>query len=154
MIKPFSSALLKSKISNLLNQQKRIAIQFSSNDKHKRKQIKESLNKIDKELIDKFTSFVENNLMEDKINTIVIASKLSMSYSSLYRKIKAITGMSINDFIRKIRITKAEQLLLSGKYNISEKANMVGFNSLSHFRKVFKEELGLLPSDYIKEIKE
>ena len=76
-----------------------------------------------------------------------------MSYSSLYRKIKALTGMSTGEFIRKLRLRKAEQLLLSGKYNISEIAHQVGLISVSYFRECFKEEYGMSPSEYIKRLK-
>ncbi|GAO31906.1 helix-turn-helix domain-containing protein [Geofilum rubicundum] len=62
--------------------------------------------------------------------------------------------MSTSELIRKIRVQKAEQLLLSGKYNITETANLVGLNSISYFRECFKEEYGLSPSEYIKKIME
>ena len=58
--------------------------------------------------------------------------------------------MSTGEFIRKLRLRKAEQLLLSGKYNISEIAHQVGLNSVSYFRECFKKEFGVLPSDYKK----
>ncbi|MCD8176792.1 MAG: helix-turn-helix transcriptional regulator [Tannerellaceae bacterium] len=76
-----------------------------------------------------------------------------MSYSSLYRKIKALTSMSINEFIRKIKIRKAESFLLSGEYTVSEVAYRVGFNSAAYFRKCFKEEFGDTPSEYLKKMK-
>ena len=76
-----------------------------------------------------------------------------MSNSTLYRKVKALTGLSTNEYIRKIKMQHAEQLLLEGKYNISEIAFMVGMNSTVYFRQCFKEEFGVVPSDYIKRIK-
>jgi signal transduction histidine kinase/ligand-binding sensor domain-containing protein/DNA-binding response OmpR family regulator len=152
--KPFSGALLRSRMANLLEEHKKIASLFAHGDSLKRMQLKESLTKIDNEFIEKFTRLIENNLMEEKINTPEIAQELSMSYSTLYRKVKALTGMSTSEFVRKIRILKAEELLLSGKYNISETANLVGVNSMSYFRECFKEELGMSPSEYLKKIKE
>ncbi len=77
---------------------------------------------------------------------------MNMSYSSFYRKIKGLTGGSPNEFIRKVRIRNAEQLLLTGKYTISEISYMVGMNSVTYFRQCFKEEFGLVPSEYIKQI--
>lgn len=151
--KPFSGALLKSRISNLLEERKRVASLFNTGDNLKRSRMQESLNKIDTDFIQKFTQLIEDNLMDERINTPDIAHELSMSYSTLYRKMKALTGMNTNEYIRKIRMLKAEELLLSGKYNISETANQIGINSMSYFRECFKEEFGMSPSEYLKKIK-
>ena len=151
--KPFSASLLKSRVANLLEGRKKIASLISSSTHLKQSIIKESLNKIDNEFIERITKIIEENLMDEKIDVPTIAQELSMSYSSLYRKIKALTGMSTGEFIRKLRLRKAEQLLLSGKYNISEIAHQVGLNSVSYFRECFKEEYGMSPSEYIKRLK-
>ena len=151
--KPFSASLLKSRVANLLEGRKKIASLISSSTHLKQSIIKESLNKIDNEFIEKITKIIEENLMDEKIDVPTIAQELSMSYSSLYRKVKALTGMSTGEFIRKLRLRKAEQLLLSGKYNISEIAHQVGLNSVSYFRECFKEEYGMSPSEYIKQLK-
>ena len=151
--KPFSASLLKSRVANLLEGRKKIASLISSSTHLKQSIIKESLNKIDNEFIERITRIIEENLMDEKIDVPTIAQELSMSYSSLYRKIKALTGMSTGEFIRKLRLRKAEQLLLSGKYNISEIAHQVGLNSVSYFRECFKEEYGMSPSEYIKQLK-
>lgn len=150
--KPFSASLLKSRVSNLLEAKRKTALLFSSNNALKRSVVKDSLNKIDNEFLEKMSQIIEENLMNEKIDVTVIAQELSMSYSSLYRKIKALTGVSTGDFIRKIRMRKAEELLLSGKYNISEIANLVGLNSVSYFRECFKEEYGESPSEYMRRI--
>lgn len=153
IVKPFSASLLKSRISNLLEAKSKIASLISSNSSLKQSIIKDSLNKIDNEFIERVIEIIEENLMNEKIDVTIIAQELSMSYSSLYRKVKALTGVSTGDFIRKTRMRKAEELLLSGKYNISEIANQVGLNSVSYFRECFKEEYGEVPSEYIKRIK-
>ena len=72
---------------------------------------------------------------------------------TLYRKIKALTGISINEFIRKIKMRKAEELLLTGKYNISEIAYQIGFSSISYFRKCFKDEFHASSSEYFKKMR-
>ncbi len=150
--KPFSASLLKSRINNILDNRKKIALLISSNTSMKHSIFKESLNIIDNEFIENFIKIIEENLIDEKIDIPSIAHELSMSYSSLYRKIKALTGMSAGEFIRKLRIRKAEQLLLSGKYNVTEVAHQVGLNSASYFRECFKEEFGVSPSEYIKKL--
>ncbi|GAT63628.1 two component regulator propeller [Paludibacter jiangxiensis] len=152
--KPFSTILLKSRIENLMSARNKLALLISSNLSLKHHLITESTNKLDNEFIEKITSVIEENLMDEKIDMSSISYQLSMSYSSLYRKIKALTGMSVSEFIRKIRVRKAEQFLLSGKYNVSEITHLVGLNSISYFRECFKEEYGMSPSVYIKKIKE
>ena len=78
---------------------------------------------------------------------------MALSISTLYRKMKSLTGLTASDYIRKARMQRAEQLLLEGKYSISEVAYMVGINSNVHFRQCFKDEYGMLPSEYIKQIR-
>lgn len=153
--KPFSASLLKTRIGNILETRKRISEKISSeySVKEKRKLISESTTKLDNDFLQKFNSIVEANLSSDKVDVGYIADKLCMSNSTLYRKVKALTGLSTNEYIRKIKMQHAEQLLLEGKYNISEIAFMVGMNSTVYFRQCFKEEFGVVPSDYIKRIK-
>lgn len=77
---------------------------------------------------------------------------MCMSSSTLYRKVKALTGMSTNEYIRKIKMQLAEKYLLEGKYSISEIAFKVGINSNVYFRQCFKEEFGMSASDYLKQL--
>ena len=75
-----------------------------------------------------------------------------MNYSAFYRKVKALTGLSPNEFIRKAKVKKSAELLLAGPYNISEVAYMTGFKDVPYFRGCFKEEYGMAPSEYIKKM--
>jgi len=152
--KPFSANLLKSRITNLLDSRRKLAEQFGHKTEDKTGFMLESLNKLDKEFIRKVTLIIEEELESDDLGVNLIAEKMAISHSTLYRKIKALTEMTINEFIRKIRIRKAEQLLLTGQHTISEITYMIGMNSMSYFRNCFKEEFGCTPSDYIKNIKE
>jgi AraC-like DNA-binding protein len=77
-----------------------------------------------------------------------LAGELSLSRSKLYRKIKSLTGSTANEFIRKVRLKKAKQLLENKEFNISEVTYKVGFSSPSYFTKCFKEYYGVLPTDY------
>jgi len=150
--KPFSASLLQSRITNLLESRRKMAELINKNTVNKNAIIIESLSKIDNEFIEKVTSVIEQNLDSDKVDVTFIAENMNMSHSTLYRKIKALSGISANEFIRKVRIRNAEQLLLTGKYTISEVSYMVGINSITYFRQCFKEEFGMAPSEYIKQI--
>lgn len=73
-----------------------------------------------------------------------------MSSSTLFRKVKALTGISTNEFIRKIKMKHAEKLLLTGRYTISEISFKIGISSPVYFRQCFKEEFGVSPTEYLK----
>ena len=76
-----------------------------------------------------------------------------MSQSTLYRKMKSLTGITTNEYVRRYKMHYAERLLLEGRYTISEVGYKVGMSTLSYFRKCFKDEFGEAPSEYIKRIK-
>ena len=76
-----------------------------------------------------------------------MASRLNLSRSQLYRKIKALTGQTVNEFIRKIRLERAKLILEKGNANISETCYKVGFASPSYFSKCFKAHFGILPTE-------
>ena len=80
----------------------------------------------------------------------IFAREMCMSRSNLHIKMKALTGESANDFIRKMRFNQACKLLKEGKYTVSEISGMVGFNTPSYFATSFKKYFGCLPSEYGK----
>ena len=106
----------------------------------------------DNEFLEKLTNIIENNINSEKMDIEFIAQHVNMSHSTLNRKIKALTGFSVNEFIRKITIHYAEKLLLTGKYTISEISFHVGINSIPYFRQCFKDEFGMTPSEYLKNL--
>ena len=162
LTKPFSASLLRSRINNLLDSRKKLVAQFQAQStpgsqidlSEKRIVIAEALSKLDNEFIEKITLLIEENLSSEKIDINYLSDKMCMSGSTLYRKMKALTGLSTNEYIRKVKMKNAERLLLEGKFNISEIAYKVGMNSTGYFRQCFKEEFGLSPSDYLKQIKQ
>jgi len=152
--KPFSASLLQSRVNNLLDSRRKMAVVLSSSLTQKKDIISESVSKLDKEFIDKVTAIVEEHLDSEQINIAYIAEKLNMSHSTLYRKVKALTNISVNELIRKIKIQNAERMLLTGKYTVSEISYFVGISSASYFRQCFKDEYGMSPTEYIKQIME
>ena len=84
---------------------------------------------------------------------LYICTSMNISTSTLYRKIKFLTGLSPNEYIRRLRMTFAEKLLLEGKFTIKEVGYRVGMSTTAYFRKCFKEEFGETPSEYLKRVK-
>lgn len=156
LTKPFSASLLRSRIDNLLDNRKKLAEQLKLNLKldDKSDLLHKSLNQLDSEFIANVTRLIEDHVEQEKIDVGFLSDALSMSNSTLYRKIKALTGISTNEFIRKIKMSRAEQLLLTGKFTVSEVGYQVGMNSPVYFRQCFKEEFGMVPSDYLKKVKD
>lgn len=152
LTKPFSAKLLHSRINNLLETRKKIASLLALADTQpKQESAISSLNKLDNEFLQKITQIIEENLEMEKMDIAFIADKMCMSHSTLYRKIKGLTEMSANEFIRKVKMRKGVELLMSGQYTISEIAYRIGFSSVAYFRQCFKDEYGVSPSDYVKQ---
>lgn len=151
--KPFSAGLLQSRVSNILNSRKKIMEYFKSNT-YKNSISSASISQMDKEFLDKIVQVIEKNIDAADLNISFISEQMNMSYSAFYRKVKAVTGMNTNEFIKKVKMNYAAQLLLTRKFTISEVAFQIGYNSIQYFRDSFKAEYGVLPSEYLKNIDE
>lgn len=146
--KPFSMALVTTKIKNLFRTRYR-AIEHYSNSLEIEPE-KVALNPLDEELLKKAVGIVEQHLDNVEFSTDEFAREMCMSRSNLHLKMKALTGESTNEFIRKIRFNKACKLLKEGRYTVSEISTFVGFNTPSYFATSFKKYFGCLPSEYGK----
>ena len=146
--KPFSSALLKVRIKNLI--ESRILLREKFVKEPFASVTEMSSSKTDEKLFNKAYSIVEKNLNNPNYEVNDFAYEIGMSRTQLYRKIHAISGQSVKEFIRIIRLKKAAELLLTSDSNISEIAYTIGFNSLSYFTTSFTEYFGMNPSKYIE----
>lgn len=155
--KPFVSSLLASRVDNLL-QQRRMLIQTyatghsDSTAVDKQQQLRQSMSQLDRHFLDRIDEQIEANLKNETFDLNLLSRQLNMSLSSLYRKMTALTGLSANEYIRKYRMHKAEKLLLEGNHTIAEIGYEVGINTAAYFRKLFKEEFGVTPSEYLKRL--
>jgi AraC-like DNA-binding protein len=91
-------------------------------------------------------NFIHENISESDLSVEVLASKVSLSRSQLYRKIKTLTGLSVNEFIRNVRLEKAKELIALGNHNMNEISYKVGFTSPSYFTKCFRDKYGHIPT--------
>jgi len=108
-----------------------------------------TLSPLDQDFIDRLNQTIEDNIMQKDIDLTFVTGKMAMSHSTFYRKVKALTGMTATEYIRKRRLRYCYQLLQSGDYNVSQAAIMTGFNQMAHFRETFKKEFGILPSEVL-----
>ena len=150
--KPFAPDLLIARIDNLLRNRhllKDIWQEKTTNSSTPNTTAAPSVTADTKEdvFITRFKKVVEEQLDNSDIGVEDLGSALGLSRVQLYRKIKALTGYSPVDLLRKARLAKAQQLLLSTDYAVSEIAYKVGFTSPSYFTKCFKDEYGKVPGE-------
>ena len=141
LTKPIDKILLKLTINNLL--------QIS--DKRRREfdiEKSEIDNEIDHKFFNSLNSLIEENLSNEEFEVNYISMQMGMSVSTLYRKLKAVTDLTVNNYVKIYRLNKAKSLLDS-KLNISEVAYMVGFSDRKYFSREFKKHFGSNPSDYL-----
>lgn len=149
--KPFSVKYLHKQIENLLKLRQTFQRLIVSHPTIETK-VEISISKKDQEFIDKLHVEIENHIAELDFSIDNIAETMFMSRSSFYRKIKSITGMSPNDYLKVFRLNKAAELLLENNHSISEICDQVAFSSSSYFAKCFKAQFGVLPKDYAAEV--
>ncbi len=108
---------------------------------------------IDKNFINKANIIVQENISVSDFGVDELASELNVSYSTLYRKIKSISGVSPCDFIRKARIKNAMTMMSQKKLSFSDIAFATGFCNYSYFSRCFRSEFGIFPSEYVQKLK-
>jgi AraC-like DNA-binding protein len=104
----------------------------------------------DEEFLTRVKEEILNQLSNEQLSVESLAEQIGMSRVHLYRKVSGLTGMSVNELIRKLRLHRAAQLLQQQWGPVSQVAYEVGYSNLSYFSKVFKEEFGVLPSEYLE----
>lgn len=148
IVKPFHVSLLSAKINNLLKAKYRLMNHYSTTAEIEPEKIAQ--NGMDGEFLKKAIRIVEDNMSNVNFSADDFCSALHISRSSLHIKMKAITGQSTINFIRKMRFEYACKLIQDGRYTIAEISEMAGFNSPSYFTTTFKKCVGCLPTEYGK----
>ena len=148
--KPFPIELLISNINNLFRNKEISYKQFISKPLTHYNSVTAS--NVDQEYMDKVHEFIMKHISEPDLNIESLTMQIGTSKSSLYRKLKANTGLSINEYIRLCRLKQAAELLSSQKYKINEVAFMTGFSSPSYFATCFLKQFNITPSEFVKNL--
>ena len=151
IIKPFNTEVLRSTISNLLNNRRMLKNKYSGAQEQKEKVKELSVKSSDEALMEKIMDIINKYMSEPTLNVEMLAHEVGLSRVHLHRKLKELTNLSTRDFIKNIRMQQAAKLLKEKKLSISEVAYAVGFNNLSHFSSTFKEIFGMSPKEYTSE---
>lgn len=152
MAKPFNPQILYAKIAMMLQNRHQLKEYYQRQILLEPADV--AIPDQEKQLLEKAMTIVEANLIDPDFNVPMLVREMGMSQSSFYRQIKAITGQSVVEFIRDIRMKRAAQLLTSGTLRVSEVAAQVGMEDIKHFRKTFQSVYNLSPSDYTKQQQE
>ncbi|MBV5315634.1 MAG: response regulator [Prolixibacteraceae bacterium] len=144
--KPFDLVILQTKVENILQVRQSLKQKYTSEMLLQPRNI--ILSSPDERFLQKAIEVVENNISDPDLDIERFAGEIGVSRMQLYRKLDALTEMTVKEFVRNIRLKRAAQMLVQKKLNVSEVAYAVGFKDLSHFRKCFKQEFGMSASDY------
>jgi signal transduction histidine kinase/ligand-binding sensor domain-containing protein/DNA-binding response OmpR family regulator len=144
--KPFEPELLKIRVNNILSNLENSKKGFINNIHASAKEL--TISKIDEDFMQNVIYLIEKNIDNADFNMDSFRKNIGVSSSQLYRKIKVISGLSPNEFIRTYRLKKAAILIKESNLNISEIAYKVGFNDALYFSKCFKKQFGTSPSSY------
>ena len=148
--KPFSMELLKARIDNIFERRKEVI--------RKPGKVEISPEEIvitdrDEQLIKKVMTWLEENVADPDVTVEQLATYVGMGRTSMYNKIKGLTGKSPVELIQDFRMEKAKFYLRSGQYSVSETSYKVGFSDPGYFSRCFKKHYGMSPADYIKQNK-
>jgi signal transduction histidine kinase/DNA-binding response OmpR family regulator len=151
IVKPFNLQYLEETIKSLLRNRSLLREHYTS---ELPSEIRANASKkIDRKFINEFTAIVENNISNENFSVEDICREIGISRVQLYRKLKALLGYNVNDYILNVRLQKAKYFLLNDNSTISEVAYKVGFSSQAYFSTVFKSKFSTTPTEFKEKAK-
>ena len=144
--KPFDAKELHVRVRNLIEQRKMLHEKFSRMIEVKPGEI--AANSMDEQFLERLLNIFEDHVDQSDFSTEDFAREVGMSRSSLHRKLQAVTNQPTHEFLRTLRLKRAAQLLQQSAGTVTEIAYAVGFNSPSHFSRIFRQQFGQTPSEF------
>lgn len=149
--KPINFKLLCLTIKNIFEQRQKLKNHYAKDHQIEVRELAHSTR--DKEFIDKLLSYINANMTDTYLDADFLSAEMCMSKTKLYNKIKSITGQSIGEFIRTIRLQKAKEIMIHEDIFITDVMYRVGIQTQSYFTRAFKKEFGIPPTQFIQKIK-
>ena len=147
--KPFDTKVLQLTIHNLVESRLQLRSQLASLEVEE-DYLADATSELDLKLMTEMRRIIEDNLADSDFTVDTLAYELRVSRTSLYNKVKGLTGNTPSDLIRTCRISKAKKLLRDHHHSVADVTELVGFTDQKHFREVFKKSVGVTPSEYAK----
>lgn len=156
--KPFSVKALELNVRNLLAARERMRARFSLQlngqpvpGRKTETALEENMStRLDREFMGKLLLLVDEHMDDPGFGVDMLSRKMAMSAPILYRKLKALTGMSVNEFVKSLRLQKAATLLMERQHTVNEVSFMVGYNDRKYFSREFKKQFGQTPTEYVE----
>lgn len=150
--KPINFSILGLTIRNIFEQRQKLKNHYSRDHQIEVRELAHSV--LDKKFIDKMLVSIEARITDPNLDADYLSYEMCMSKTKLYNKIKGITGQSIGEFVRTVRLTKAKDIMIKEDTFITEVMFRVGIQTQSYFTRAFKKEFGKTPTQYIHEMKQ
>ncbi|WP_242157274.1 two-component regulator propeller domain-containing protein [Aestuariivivens sediminis] len=144
--KPFNIELLVVRTNNLINSRKKLRENFKKDYLTEPQHV--TVTSLDEKILQKCLDSIENNMSNTEFSVEELCMDVGLSRSQLYRKIKALTNLSINNFIKTVRLKRAAQILGQDNSSVVDVMDSVGFSNSSYFTRSFKSEFGCTPKTY------
>jgi signal transduction histidine kinase/ligand-binding sensor domain-containing protein/AraC-like DNA-binding protein len=145
--KPFNMQLLRSQVRNMIGNLQIRKEKYATESLDNLVQVRQGR---DAGFIGDLERVIRNNMQDQDLNAAMVAESLGISRTSLYDKIRAMTGMPIGEYIQRVRLKQAEMLMIYKGYSVSEVYSMVGISSSSYFIRLFRKYYGTTPGEYIR----
>ncbi|SFD45688.1 hybrid sensor histidine kinase/response regulator transcription factor [Spirosoma endophyticum] len=147
LTKPFNRAEIQVRVRNLIDKQERLRLHYTSS-LLLHEPVSVQATSPEDAFLKKARAIVEEHLSDSRFGVEAFSKAMNLSPSQLLRKLKALTNLTVVEFLRQYRLQRAATLLAQGDETVSAIAYQVGFENLSYFTKMFQEEFGVLPSAY------
>ncbi|NDW09647.1 hybrid sensor histidine kinase/response regulator [Dysgonomonas sp. 520] len=150
--KPFNSSVLIARVKNIIQSREKLKDIYGK--RFSLETLGVETTSADDKFLQKLYKAIENNVSNPELNLDSFSKEIGMSKANLYRKIKALTNLSPNEFIRNFRLEMAAKILKETKLPVSEVYVAVGFNSHAYFSNCFKALYGISPTEYANQMKQ
>jgi CheY-like chemotaxis protein len=148
LIKPLNTSLFKASVGKMLEVRRKLHTSFDPEAILQPREL--AINQTDARFLRRIIEVIEQNMSDFEFDVDVLAQKVAVSRRQLFRKVKAIVDTTPKALIRTVRLKRSAQLLMDSEMTITEITFAVGFQDVKHFRTLFKEQFGELPSEFIK----
>ena len=146
IVKPFDISVLRLRLRNILEMRQRLQSKMVEGTTECEEEEDVTVSALDREFIDRVRGLIDEHISDSEYSIGELCRDIGMSRTTVYNKIKALTGESIVEYIRTVRLTRGKELLATGEYPVSTVAYMVGFSDPKYFSSSFKRKFGVSPS--------
>ena len=148
--KPTNLSALKARVENLLESRRKLRAGLDPGAALRPREL--AVSQTDAMFLQRVVAVVDRNLSDFEFDVDALARSVAVSRRQLFRKLKGVIDTTPKGFIRSVRLKRAAQLVAQSEMTITEITFAVGFQDVKHFRALFKEQFGVLPSEYIKSV--